>query len=88
MSRQPRWVYTLVTALLLGGGLPPLVLVASYVGIPGFEPFMTWVYPVVMIVILVLVIYTVVGIVKDQKRVRASRRAGHEPREPGTRPGS
>lgn len=88
MSRQPRWVYTLVAALLIGGGLPPLVLVGSFLGIPGFELFMTWVYPVVMIVTLVLVIYTVVGIVKDQKRLRASRRAGREPREPGTTPGS
>ena len=88
MSRQPRWVFTLAAALLLAGGLPPLVLVASFLGVPGFELFMTWVYPIVMIVALVLVVYTVVAVWKDQKRVRAARRAGHEPREPGTTPGS
>lgn len=88
MSRQPRWVYTLVAAVLIVGGLPALVLGASILGAPGQGFVMTWVYPLAMIVALVLVVYTVVAVWKDQKRVRAARRAGHEPREPGTTPGS
>ncbi len=80
MSGTPRWVYSLVAAVLLGGVVPASAIGVSFFWPDGARVISLWITPVVMLVVLALLAHAAITFRQDQKRGRAARRARHEPR--------